>query len=82
MKGKSHSLITVLIPPFLGLICGLALFLSKVPSLSFVRLEFLLNTIISCSATISGFILAMAVYGGANFRTFSNFIFHYSGRNY
>lgn len=58
MKGKSHSLIIVLIPPFLGLICGLALFLSKVPSLSFVRLEFLLNTIISCSATISGFILA------------------------
>lgn len=58
MKRKSHPLITVLIPPFLGLICGLALFWGKVPSLTFTRLEFLLNTIISCSATISGFILA------------------------
>ena len=58
MKRKSHPLITVLIPPFLGLMCGLALFWGKVPSLTFTRLEFLLNTIISCSATISGFILA------------------------
>jgi hypothetical protein len=58
MKKQPHPFIAVLIPPFLGLVCSLALFLCKVPSLIFTRIEFLLNTIISCSATISGFILA------------------------
>lgn len=58
MKRQSHPLIAVLIPLFFGLICGLVLYLGKVPSLTFTRLEFLLNTIISCSATISGFVLA------------------------
>lgn len=58
MKLKLRPLITVLTPLFIGLICGLAMFWCKIPSLTFTRLEFLLNTIVSCSATISGFILA------------------------
>lgn len=58
MKGKLHVLWAVLIPFVLGLVSGLAVSRGKIPSLAFPRLEFLLNTIISCSATISGFILA------------------------
>lgn len=58
MKNKVHILIAVLIPLVIGFFVGIALFLVKVPSLIIPRLEFLLNTIISCSATISGFILA------------------------
>ena len=41
-----------------GVACGLVLFLCKIPSMNFTRLEFLLNTIITSSTTVSGFILA------------------------
>ncbi len=58
MKVKRHIVFAVLSPIALGILAGLAVFLAKVPALSLPRLEFLLNTIISCSATISGFILA------------------------
>ena len=55
MKVKRHIVFAVLSPIALGILAGLAVFLAKVPALSLPRLEFLLNTIISCSATISGF---------------------------
>lgn len=58
MKVKRHIVFTVLTPIALGILAGLAVFLVKVPARSLPRLEFLLDTIISCSATISGFILA------------------------
>lgn len=58
MKAKLHVGVVVLIPVILGFLSGLVVSRVKITSLEFLRLEFLLNTIISCSATISGFILA------------------------
>ena len=58
MKKTRYAFWAILIPLLLGAITGIALALLKVPSITLSRLEFLLNTIISCSATISGFILA------------------------
>lgn len=58
MKAKLHVAVIVLIPVILGILSGLAVSRIKITSLEFPRLEFLLNTIISCSATIFGFILA------------------------
>ena len=58
MKAKLHIGVVVLIPIILGLLSGFVVSRTKITSLEFPRLEFLLNTIISCSATISGFILA------------------------
>lgn len=58
MKAKLHIGVVVLIPVILGILSGLVVSRIKITSLEFPRLEFLLNTIISCSATISGFILA------------------------
>lgn len=58
MKAKLHIGVVVLIPIILGILSGFAVSRTKITSLEFPRLEFLLSTIISCSATISGFILA------------------------
>lgn len=58
VKAKLHVLTAVFIPIALGLLSGFAISRLEVPSQEFTQLEFLLNTIISCSATISGFILA------------------------
>lgn len=58
MKGKWHVFLVVLIPLVLGILAGLIIFWIKIPEFRLHRLEFLLNTIISCSATVSGFILA------------------------
>ncbi len=58
IKATRHVLCAVLIPLVLGIISSLVIVFAKVPALHFDRLEFLLNTIISCATTISGFILA------------------------
>lgn len=58
MKAKLHIGAVVLLPVILGILSGLVVSRIKITSIEFPRLEFLLNTIISCSATISGFILA------------------------
>ena len=58
MKAKLHIGVVVLIPIILGIMSGFVVSKTQITSLNFPRLEFLLNTIISCSATISGFILA------------------------
>ena len=58
MKAKLHIGVVVLIPIILGIMSGFVVAKNQITSLDFPRLEFLLNTIISCSATISGFILA------------------------
>ena len=58
MKKPCYAFWAITIPLLLGVITGISLILLKVPSITLSRLEFLLNTIISCSATISGFILA------------------------
>ena len=58
MKAKLHVGAVVLIPVILGILSGLVVSRIKITSIEFPRLEFLLHTIISCSATISGFILA------------------------
>lgn len=58
MKTKIHIISSALSPIALGILAGLVIFLAKVPAMLLPRLEFLLDTIISCSATISGFILA------------------------
>lgn len=58
MKAKLHIGEVVLIPVVLGVLFGLVVSRIKITSIEFPHLEFLLNTIISCSATISGFILA------------------------
>lgn len=58
MKIKKHIIAVVLSPVALGILAGLVIHLAKVPAMLLPRLEFLLDTIISCSATISGFILA------------------------
>lgn len=58
MKAKLHIGVVVLIPIILGILSGFIVSRTKITSIEFPRLEFLLSTIISCSATISGFILA------------------------
>ena len=58
MKTKLHIGVVVLIPVILGILSGFVVSKTNITSLEFPRLEFLLNTIISCAATISGFILA------------------------
>ena len=58
MKAKWHVILAAMSPIALGILAGLTIFLTKVPALPLPRLEFLLDTIISCSSTISGFILA------------------------
>lgn len=49
--------VSVLMPLFLGAIVYAITLICKVPALHFLRFEFLLNVIITCSVTISGFIL-------------------------
>ena len=68
MKKLRFALLAVLIPPILGVFAGGIIVAVGVRSITFYRLEFLLNTIISCSATISGFILASVtiLVGAAN----------------
>ncbi len=58
MDKNLKSFLAILIPPVIGLIVGLIVFYSKLPLITIHRYEFLLNTIISTSATVSGFILA------------------------
>lgn len=66
MKAKWHVILAAMAPIALGILAGLTIFLTKVPALPLPRLEFLLDTIISCSSTISGFILAsVTILAGA-----------------
>lgn len=58
MKNNIKYCIAILTPPVIGLVVGLIVFVSPLPMITIHRYEFLLNTIISTSATISGFILA------------------------
>ena len=58
MKSRVHFVFIFLTPILLGVLAGISILVFHVPDLTLLRLEFLLNTIISCSTTISGFILA------------------------
>lgn len=58
MKIKRYIIAVVRSPIVLGILAGVVIYFDKVPAMLLPRLEFLLDTIISCSATISGFILA------------------------
>lgn len=55
---KKSSVVAVSIPVALAIVVLLVVKNLNIYSISFCRFEFLLNTIISTSATISGFILA------------------------
>lgn len=49
-----------------GFLTGFGLYLMKIPDLVMPRLEFLLNAIISCATTVSGFIISsVAILIGA-----------------
>ena len=45
-------------PIIVGFLTGFGLYLMKIPDLVMPRLEFLLNAIISCATTVSGFIIS------------------------
>lgn len=64
------SVFAVLRPILIGAILWLILSVCKVSGVTIVRLEFLLNAIITCSATFSGFILtSVAILIGASSST-------------
>lgn len=53
-------------PIIVGFLTGFGLYLMKIPDLVMPRLEFLLNAIISCATTVSGFIISsVAILIGA-----------------
>lgn len=55
---KKYPILAVSVPIVVAIAVGYIIACSNITSISFVRFEFLLNTIITTSATISGFILA------------------------
>lgn len=51
-------------PIIVGFLTGFGLYLMKIPDLVMPRLEFLLNAIISCATTVSGFIISSVASNG------------------
>lgn len=67
MKAKVGIRAAVSVPFLLGVFVGFIISVSSVSSLFVPKLEFVLNAIITCSSTISGFILtSVTVLAGAS----------------
>ena len=65
LQSKNHFI--SFIPIIIGILAGFTVYYIPLPIISIKRVEFLLNTIITTSTTISGFILAaIAILAGAS----------------
>ena len=57
MKQKICNVCIILFPIALGVVAAFLIIIMKVPAITLPRVEFILNAVISCATTISGFVI-------------------------
>lgn len=66
MKQKVCNVCIILFPIALGVVAALLIIIMKVPAITLPRVEFILNAVISCATTISGFVItSVSILTGA-----------------
>ena len=66
MKQKICNVCIILFPIALGVVAALLIIIMKVPAITLPRVEFILNAVISCATTISGFVItSVSILTGA-----------------
>lgn len=66
MKQKVCNVCIILFQIALGVVAALLIIIMKVPAITLPRVEFILNAVISCATTISGFVItSVSILTGA-----------------